>query len=95
MKIYDKAQWHIDAGEKNEKVIKKFNEVLTFLNDKNLLSKDGFEIFEFGVDSSISLTERMVNEKGAYFLDLCYDKVIGLDVEDIVFSLEKLYEEIE
>ena len=34
-KVFDKAQWHIDAGENSDDVIRKFKDVLNFLNDQD------------------------------------------------------------
>lgn len=91
MKVFDKAQWHIDNGENALEVIAKFREVFSFLNAYNLLSIDGLEIYEFGVDSSISLNERMVTSDGFTFLDKCYDDVINCSAETISAELERRY----
>ena len=64
MKIYDKASWHIDGGERKEDVIKKFSLIFDFLEKEGMLTDEGKEILELGIDTSISLHERMVNEKG-------------------------------
>lgn len=89
--IYDKAQWHIDAGENEETIISKFKAVFEFLNNKDLLSEEGKEILNVGIDSSISLNERMVSEIGKSFLDNCYDNVINNRADNIINSLEKEY----
>ena len=91
-KVFDKAQWHIDAGENLDEVIRKFKDVLNFLNDQALLSVDGKEILEIGVDSSVSLNENMVTEKGAEFLGKHYDSVINLNADSIKQGLTKEYE---
>ena len=83
MKIYDKAQWHIDAGESKEKVLKKFEVIFSFLHEHNLLSEDGIEVWEIGIDESISLHERLLTQEGNMLLDLCYDKLIVLEVAQI------------
>ena len=91
MKIFDKAQWHIDAGEDDRIVIEKFQLVFRFLEMKNLLSEDGQEIFVLGIDSSISLNEQTVTESGSAFLDKYYDEVINCGVDLIAQELEKRY----
>ena len=91
MKIYDKAQWHIDAGEDPQEVIGKFREVFSFLASHNMLSDDGLEIFEFGIDSSVSLNEKMVSEEGNHFLEKYYNEVINCSAQSIGDELEKKY----
>lgn len=44
LKIYDKAQWHIDGGEDKISVVDKLKIILHFLLDKGLLSSEGKEI---------------------------------------------------
>ena len=72
--IYDKAQWHIDAGEAPDVVVGRLKEV-----------------WNLGIDSSISLNERMVSEEGNRFLTDCYDDIIGLDSSVMAVELEKRY----
>ncbi|MDR1622301.1 MAG: hypothetical protein LBS00_08010 [Synergistaceae bacterium] len=91
MKIFDKAQWHIDGGEIPEDVIEKFRTVFQFLWDQNLLTDEGIEIFQFGADSSTSLHERLVNEEGREFLSKHYDDVINLTASAIASKLSELY----
>ena len=95
LEIYDKAQWHIDAGENSEAVIRKFEAVFQFLKAKGLLQREGEEMLEIGIDSSISLHERMVTEKGKEFLKTCYDKVIDLGADTITDGLAQEYEAFE
>lgn len=90
-KIYDKAQWHIDAGEDSSVCTCRIIRVLEFLDQKDLLTDEGKEVLEFGIDSSVSLNERMVNERGNQFLEQYYDKVLGMPLEDVMESLGKLY----
>lgn len=91
MKVFDKATWHIDAGEDSEAVLAKFQAVFSFLNKKGLLSKEGQEIYEFGIDDSISLNEDTVTEEGAAFLDKYYDEVINFDADKISVELDIRY----
>lgn len=89
MNIFDKAQWHIDAGMDEKEIVDKFNVIFKFLNQNDMLSIDGKEILDVGIDSSVSLNENMVNEKGYLFLDVCYDSVINNDANDIKEALNK------
>lgn len=91
MKIFDKAQWHIDAGEDVDVVVGKFRSVYMFLEKNELLSEDGKELLELGIDSSISLNEQTVTENGSIFLDKCYDDVINYGADLIADELEKRY----
>ena len=67
MKSYDKASWHIDGGEPEYKVVDRFKAVFLFLADKELLTADGIETLEFGMDSSVSLNSTMVTDEGNAF----------------------------
>jgi len=78
LKIYDKAQWHIDGGEDKISVVDKLKIILHFLLDKGLLSSEGKEIVNLGVDSSISIHERMLTQEGKKFMDEYYDRYTDL-----------------
>lgn len=91
MKIYDKVQWHIDGGESPKEAIKKMKIVFSFLNKYNLLTNEGKELYEFGIDSSASLTENMVTSKGKKFLNQYYDEAINYNSNQLNGKLEELY----
>ncbi len=93
IKVYDKAQWHIDAGENKDIVILKLEEVFSFLEDKELLTDEGKEIVEMGIDSSVSIHERMLISEGNNFLDKYYDEVINLGPGEILEGLKEKYME--
>lgn len=91
MIIYDKASWHIDAGMNKQEVIQRLQKVFNFLNENNMLSDEGKEQYEIGIDDSCSLNERMVTSKGNGFLKEYYDDVINNDADSIFDALaEKL-----
>lgn len=90
-KVYDKASWHIDNGESKKEVIAKFKAVFIFLNKHNLLTEDGKEILEIGIDGSVVLSSNMVTTKGNKFLSKYYDKVIDYPSTKIEKELEKYY----
>ncbi|MDO6993459.1 hypothetical protein Q5M87_05480, partial [Brachyspira innocens] len=75
-KIIDKALWHIDNAANQKNVIEHFKFIFKWLEKNNLLSADGKEILDIGIDSSISLNEKMVNEKALKFLEKYYDEYI-------------------
>ena len=92
IKIYDKASWHIDAGEGKDEVLTKLNIVFGFLNDNSLLSDEGEEIFDLGIDTSCSLNENMVTAEGKYFLDTKYDLIINCSSAEIADKLKESME---
>ena len=91
MKIFDKAQWHIDGGENPSSVTNKFLVIFDLLNEEGLLSDDGMEILELGIDSSVSLNEKMVTGIGFEFLEKYYDEVINYGYDEIAHELRKCY----
>lgn len=93
LKIYDKAQWHIDAGEDATSCIKRIKAVFEFLQEKGMLSDEGKEMIEMGIDSSISLNERMVTEQGKRFLERCYDDILQVQLRSVKKELKEKYKE--
>lgn len=77
MKVYDKAKWH-NNGENNELNIKEyFQNLMELLLKNNMLSEDGREILDIGIDNDFSLNSKLVNEKGNLFLEKYYDKILS------------------
>jgi len=93
LKIYDKAQWHIDGGEDKISVVDKLKIILYFLLDRGLLSSEGKEIVDLGIDSSVSIHEKMLTQEGQKFMDEYYDKVIGKSKKEIIAALEKDFDD--
>lgn len=91
LKIYDKAQWHIDAGEDAASCVKRIKAVFEFLQEKNMLSDEGNEIVEAGIDSSISLNERMVTVQGKRFLERFYDDILQFPLKSVKKQLKEDY----
>lgn len=79
--VYDKASWHIDAGEPKSNVLAHFGFIMNWCKKNNLLSDEGEEILELGVDSSISIHSRMLNECGNLFMKKYYDTFISAQSE--------------
>ena len=92
MKTYDKASWHIDGGEKSSDVVARFRVVFEFLQDKKMLTTDGAETLEYGMDSSVSLNSTMVTEEGNAFLDRFYDEIIAVTQLEIRKNLIAAFE---
>lgn len=73
---YDKISWHYpnEKGCQNlEEAKVYFSSIMSWLSDHGLLSKEGEEDIEIGIDSSFSLNSSMLSEKGNKLLSLSYD----------------------
>ncbi len=93
MKIFDKASWQTDHGISKEVVIAHFAFIFKWLDRHKMLSPDGLEILELGIDEDISLHEGLVNKTGLQFLNECYDKLIT-DTEYDVACEQELIEKL-
>lgn len=91
--IYDKAQWHIDAGENEENVVKKFEAIFEFLNKKHMLDTEGKEILGLGIDDSVSLHERLLTAEGNEFIKKYYDQILQKNADEMTEALTEVYEE--
>ena len=88
--VYDKASWHIDAGEPADRVLAHFKFIMNWCKQNNLLSEEGEEIVEFGIDDSISIHSRLLNERGNLFMAKYYDMFITANKENGTEMNEKL-----
>lgn len=79
--VYDKASWHIDAGESASRVLAHFKFIMSWCNKNSLLSDEGKEILEFGIDDSISIHSRLLNERGNNFMSKFYNTFISAQSE--------------
>ena len=80
--VYDKAAWHIDVGVPTAMVLKHFEFILKWANDHYLLSGDGKEVLEFGVDESVSLHSNMFTPRGNRFMEMYYDAFVSATEEN-------------
>ena len=90
MKTYDKAAWHIDGGENPTDVIHKFEHIYEFLNRHDMLTEDGKEILDAGIDDSAALTSNDLTPAGRYFVEDYYDSLINLTVEELQKKLNSI-----
>ena len=88
--VYDKASWHIDAGEPVDRVLAHFKFIMNWCNQNSLLSDEGEEILEFGIDDSISIHSRLLNERGNMFMTKYCDMFISANSENSSEMDEKL-----
>ncbi|MEK4439107.1 hypothetical protein [Paenibacillus sp. FSL K6-2862] len=68
--VYDKASWHLESDSPTG--LEHLQAIMDWLNQQKLLSEEGLEIFELGVDQEFSLTSEMVTEEGKDLLDSYY-----------------------
>ncbi len=67
IEVYDKVSWHFPEGQNCpslEAAKVHFIAVMEWLKENNLLSKEGKEVVELGVDSEFSITSSMLNSEG-------------------------------
>ena len=79
LKIYDKVAWHFPEGKNcpNIETAKRhFVAIMNWLAFNELLSAEGKEFLELGIDSDFSLTSAMLNNKGNQVLEKAYEKWI-------------------
>ena len=72
---YDKVSWHFPDGENcpNLEVAKvHFGVLMDWLESQDLLSEEGQEAMEVGVDSDFAITSHMLTDKGNRLLQICY-----------------------
>ncbi len=72
---YDKVSWHFPDGKNCPSLDAAkvhFNVVMHWLESRNLLSAEGREAMQIGIDSDFSLTSYMLTDKGSQLLATCY-----------------------
>ena len=72
---YDKVSWHFPDGKNCpslEAAKVHFDVVIRWLESQNLLSSEGREAVEIGIDSDFSLTSYMLTDTGNELLATCY-----------------------
>lgn len=72
---YDKVSWHFPDGENCpslEAAKVHFDVLMDWLKSQHLLSEEGQEAMEIGIDSDFSLTSYMLTDRGNRLLTACY-----------------------
>lgn len=90
MKVFDKISWHTDAGEEVRGNIQRFQVIFEFLNSHNMLSDDGKEIYEIGIDSDASLHAKLLTDKGVSFCERNEKMLVGIDAKSLRVLLNAL-----
>ena len=77
---YDKVSWHFPDGKNCpslEAAKVHFDIVMRWLESRNLLSAEGREAMQIGIDSDFSLTSYMLTDQGNQLLATCYAEWAG------------------
>ena len=90
MKIFDKISWHIDAGEDLMTNIQRFEVIFDYLNSHDMLSEEGKEIFELGIDKESSLHSKLLTDNGILFCEKYEDEIVGKDTNDLKTFLDSI-----
>ena len=72
---YDKVSWHFPDGKNCpdlDAAKVHFDVLMRWLESQHLLSEEGQETMEVGIDSDFSLTSHMLTDKGNRLLTACY-----------------------
>lgn len=88
--VYDKVSWHFPEGKNCPSLSdakKHFEIIMGWARDKKLLSSEGVELLEIGVDSDFSISSSMLNKEGDLFFKKKYSEFIG----EIKYGEEKDY----
>lgn len=67
IEVYDKVSWHFPEGKNCpslEAAKEHFVSVMDWLKENQLLSDEGKEVLELGIDSDFSIASPMLNAKG-------------------------------
>lgn len=88
MNVYDKASWHIDEGQDEKEVLTRFSLIFSYLNENAMLTDDGKEIFELGIDDSVVIHEGMLTESGNAFMNDRYDSLLTLSLDELKETLK-------
>ena len=89
VKVYDKFSWHLDANIEEKKLIIFYTKLMDFLNKHNFLNAYGLELYNLGIDASLSINSKMLTDQGNKLLSQWYDEFLShanFDTE-IDFSL--------
>lgn len=90
MKLYDKAAWHIDAGEDKNDVLKRYQILLGYLAENKLLTAEGEELAELGADYSAVIHSRMLTDEGNKLIKDNIDNIITCELCDLSELLDKI-----
>lgn len=90
MQVYDKAVWHIDNGEEEKEVLKRFELIFDFLAEHKMLNEEGKELYGLGPDESWAFYDRILTDAGKQFMEKQYDRLLVLNLENLQQELKTL-----
>lgn len=76
-KVYDKVSWHFPEGKNCpslEVALNHIEIIMKWLNENNLLSAEGVEMLEIGIDSDFSITSTMLSKNGNEIMSQNYSE---------------------
>lgn len=80
-KVYDKVSWYMNDGKLPKDIVSYFEKLSKWLISNDLISGEGKEILEMGVNQELSLTSAMLNDKGNYIFSTYYNQWLrGVDI---------------
>lgn len=80
-KVYDKVSWHFPEGKNCPSLYAAkahFVAIMKWLKNKELLTGEGIEIYELGIDDDFAITSSMLTSKGNEVLQKGYSKWLKL-----------------
>ena len=100
--VYDKVSWHFPEGKNCpslEAAKAHFRAIMEWLKKHNLLTEEGIEAYEIGIDDDFAITSSMLNEIGNEILKKYYSdwlKSVGykkfIDAKDMKLLEDALRE---
>jgi hypothetical protein len=78
--VYDKVSWHFPEGKDCPSLSaakKHFEVLMNWLKQNHLLSNEGEEIFELGIDADFSINSSMLSQEGQKIMDEIYSSWLG------------------
>lgn len=76
VKTIDKAVWQIDGGVPQEKAVSHFRMMFEWLGGHGMLTDEGEQELDEGIDECAVLNDELVNGEGMAFLERCYDDLL-------------------
>lgn len=79
--VYNKIAWYLEKSEETS-VMRHFCFMMKWLHDNHLLSDEGKELYELGVDEDSVLHKGMLTPLGNEFMRNYYQRFINASAED-------------
>ena len=90
IKVYDKVSWHFPEGKNCpdiETAKSHFKIIMTWLSKNNLLTEEGKESYDLGIDDDFAITTLMLTDRGNTIFEKHYSKWLKkMDYENNAFN---------